>query len=1755
MTTFQSLLRSSSSTNLVVSADAAYVQAAGDEAIDGLMDRVGRGVSAFVAAGGSHFAAKASTVAAIMGGDEPSGAREPGSQPSASTYGITEKSTTTELLQLLNRKGVDVRMQVLREILSRCSNNTGAINPNDVVQLLQGTLRPCLNALMNKENPSEHEVALRVLLLEAKRDSSSIRQAGGIPTLVSFLSSASPAGKVMDLVVLQTLASQRKNKDFIMRSGFVESAMPLLGPGFPLPVQISAMRALCSLTAEHNKSQELVCKLSGWELMMKIIGDPTTQSKLLIPALLLCEKLSECATVKSTVSKVNISTLMSKLDVSLVYTQTFQGVYKGEAKTPEREISIQIHTAVMSILTELAFLELPREVISSTGGIELALSFLRPPPDIPFDVLEWDMDIEASVLGLLNNLMLSSQNRQKFVQLDGLKPIESILALTDIFPESVVLTCASVVSKLFDDLAHGANMETIVKLHRLLPNNEKLQKVLISSMQSLCTSEQGRGQIFQAGGVQILIEKLSQNLNADITSNIVKILMPLSVDKFFRKVLRAIESAFTSIIIHLSTTTDEALQLLLLELINQLACEDLDSKVALSKVNIGETQAAVFFHLARLSANGSDAVKLKAMDAFLQVYHPSTINMFIASGALKTVIQLLVCKNQNIQKKAITFMSALFTNIELHPLLVQADIVTTLKNLRFHENVVKPTSELVEPLSQLIASWKELADLVELSKANPVPVEMIVLILGNIEQPLRVNPSTLSLETFRAGVAKILEIPEETMELKCQRGEKMWDILTTPQLRLHLSGKTASEQPIVHVIKKGDVAQAISVPEPPPPPPVDPAEEEAARTLSRMENPVLVHLVKLLAKEANLSLQKTLELLSKNPYIPPPAPKPTAASQDREEGSSSYSPMMPLGDLSSELMKEIKSAVKGKIRMRHVDLEAEQVRRRADRQKYLQRGLLDDFMEAIKTRNKGNRRVLSIDIWRPRELWRKPSTMDRWIDDVRGCVGGVVGGLMAKVLLHLCIMEDSKCTFPSVLEMLQPATVQCKVVADLLCNVGFGVQYQSVQVCPEDEDAYVVEEPLSVLRPHVLPIPQLLRALELAVKLASSSCWGRRGHVPAGRYVHGTQFCGPLVDPLRSRIPIAGLLSPLVVVWQMKRSSFVGLVLVFLPCFVGHCRGGLSTCSGVPGAIVYDNGGYPSSTAAVVVWPCESDPKNKKCGTLVQEVRVPTVPFRITTVCGLFVGEGTSALALLTPVMYYDAAFSVVPYTKVAGPVMLYTLPGGGEAPQWVSVDVSPYNFTAFSEVVYVGFSVEWNASSTPVALLADNQGTFHSCWFSANGNNFSLLQTSGWEPTDYYSALLRVVGNATDLAAVGGAPPFWKCDSAKWNDGTCDCGCGCYDIDCENHTNPSSCATDQLCHPTLLSCESPWFNCSASEWWDGSTCDCDCGSGVAADPDCLDRRWQFGGWNTPALNVSGCRNFSNAYCDSFNLTCGIYNYECGFSTYSASDGCNCECGSAEDPDCKIAGEPTLNCPSNSTCVAGKCEDESSSFSFSSSSLSLSSSSESTFSSSHSSSASLRISSSFSDSQSDSSSFSDSQSDYSSFSHSSRFSSLSDSQSVSSSHGDLPSRSVSFSDPYSTLTSFSHSLSYSTSHSHSRSVSTSSSSHSTSASTSSNDSPPWSSSERITGPSDSSSEEKKNQDGLKWGLVGGFSFLAIAAIVGGCIAAISLWRRSKQQQQQEGEGEEEHTPKVELECASSAAMPRLSKLCYTDPSLDLGARE
>jgi hypothetical protein len=95
-------------------------------------------------------------------------------------------------------------------------------------------------------------------------------------------------------------------------------------------------------------------------------------------------------------------------------------------------------------------------------------------------------------------------------------------------------------------------------------------------------------------------------------------------------------------------------------------------------------------------------------------------------------------------------------------------------------------------------------------------------------------------------------------------------------------------------------------------------------------------------------------------------------------------------------------------------------------------------------------------------------------------------------------------------------------------------------------------------------------------------------------------------------------------------------------------------------------------------------------------------------------------------------------------------------------------------------------------------------------------------------------------------APPHWTCVAGYYGDGYCDCGCGNYDIDCDNTANPkwNNCGSSYNC-TTATSNPAGDYTCGyepagvpngwtcPGTWYDTND-GCDCGCGVE-DPDCGD--------------------------------------------------------------------------------------------------------------------------------------------------------------------------------------------------------------------------------------------------------------------------------------------------------------------------------
>ncbi|MDD9970757.1 MAG: hypothetical protein OXR73_31260 [Myxococcales bacterium] len=152
----------------------------------------------------------------------------------------------------------------------------------------------------------------------------------------------------------------------------------------------------------------------------------------------------------------------------------------------------------------------------------------------------------------------------------------------------------------------------------------------------------------------------------------------------------------------------------------------------------------------------------------------------------------------------------------------------------------------------------------------------------------------------------------------------------------------------------------------------------------------------------------------------------------------------------------------------------------------------------------------------------------------------------------------------------------------------------------------------------------------------------------------------------------------------------------------------------------------------------------------------------------------------------------------------------------------------------------------------------------------------------------------------VCGAASDGHCAAATRTDGVCDCGCGLADPDCGGAgCQEPGCRDDacQVCHDSfgrVIPCPDQW-SCLARQYRDG-TCDCGCG---AVDPDCQGQGCGDGGCQADACE----RRF-----DAEGRQLPSDGFACDPETFDAGDGCHCGCG-APDPDCgPWAGCTTPGC-------------------------------------------------------------------------------------------------------------------------------------------------------------------------------------------------------------------------------------------------------
>lgn len=172
----------------------------------------------------------------------------------------------------------------------------------------------------------------------------------------------------------------------------------------------------------------------------------------------------------------------------------------------------------------------------------------------------------------------------------------------------------------------------------------------------------------------------------------------------------------------------------------------------------------------------------------------------------------------------------------------------------------------------------------------------------------------------------------------------------------------------------------------------------------------------------------------------------------------------------------------------------------------------------------------------------------------------------------------------------------------------------------------------------------------------------------------------------------------------------------------------------------------------------------------------------------------------------------------------------------------------------------------------------------------------------DGRSLVIRVSGAKVDPPP--SVPLGWSCNSTKYGDGVCDCGCGAPDVDCTGGANASSargCQAGDVCSPEGVCVYLGWTNCPTANYWDG-VCDCSCGG--VLDTDCLS-----------TLKPTSCSGVM-AECIALTDSCMDF-WTCPSAGFGDNHTCNCGCGVA-DPDCRNGLLPN-DCPGDFVCLQSKC--------------------------------------------------------------------------------------------------------------------------------------------------------------------------------------------------------------------------------------------
>jgi hypothetical protein len=199
-----------------------------------------------------------------------------------------------------------------------------------------------------------------------------------------------------------------------------------------------------------------------------------------------------------------------------------------------------------------------------------------------------------------------------------------------------------------------------------------------------------------------------------------------------------------------------------------------------------------------------------------------------------------------------------------------------------------------------------------------------------------------------------------------------------------------------------------------------------------------------------------------------------------------------------------------------------------------------------------------------------------------------------------------------------------------------------------------------------------------------------------------------------------------------------------------------------------------------------------------------------------------------------------------------------------------------------------------------------------AEGGEAGVTGVGGTVPIAGSVGVGGISGNTGSAGSPNGSvpPAGWNCGAQLYGDGSCDCGCGVQDRDCERSDDLDECVTcnrfgscnNYACPGRIdpedtTTCSLPPAAWTCVDYYYADTVFCDCGCG-AMDPDCEDD--DIASCDTCGLS-GGCGGGTcPASINPEDITTCITpeGWTCGSIAYN--DGYNCDCGcGVVDLDCE----------------------------------------------------------------------------------------------------------------------------------------------------------------------------------------------------------------------------------------------------------------